>query len=219
MVIWSKCLLVFSFEMNIDSFSHKVSVEQSQWLFSPVSGVIFVCPYWSCRSKSVQTLHLSDGKQSPIWPMIVNFDSYWNIWCVWSICTSKIFIYTVYCSINEFFLGNFLRYVTKGKSQVHAIGYDVCVTVLQAKHCKYLVSHILFWFKSLRHVREFIRNQFACIKIWNRGSVIMKVITHLNFEVNLQLLINMSKLKMKHKFISHLPDLRIKGTLSLQNSI
>lgn len=210
--------------MNIDSFSHKVSIVQSQWLFSPVSGVIFVCPYWSCRSKSVQTLHLSDGKQSPIWPMIVNFDSYWNIWCVWSICTSftsKIFIYSVYCSINEFFLGNFLRYVTKGKSQVHAIGFDVCVTVLQAKHCKYLVSHILFWFKSLRHVREFIRNQFACtcIKIWNRGSIIIKVITHLNFEVNLQLLINMSKLKMKHKFISHLPDLRIKGTLSLQNSI
>lgn len=44
MVVWSKCLLVYSFEMNIDSFSHKVSVVRSQWLFSPVSGVIFVHP-------------------------------------------------------------------------------------------------------------------------------------------------------------------------------
>lgn len=150
-----------------------------QWLLFPVSGVIFVRPYWS--SRSVQTLHLSDGKQSHIWPMIVNFDSYWNIWCFWSICmsfTSKIFINSVHCSINEFFLGNYLRYVTKGKNQVHAIVFDVCVTVLQAKPCKYLVLHILFWINLCKGIHK-KTICFINIKIWNRGSIIMKVITHI----------------------------------------
>lgn len=135
---WKKILWDWGCEnLNIDSFlSQRCQCYKTmQWPFAPVttvSGVIFVRPYWS--SRSVQTLHLSDGRQSQVWPMIVNFDSYCkNIWCLWSICmsfTSKIFIYSGSCSINEFFLRNFLRYVTKGKSQVHALVFDVrhCVT-------------------------------------------------------------------------------------------
>lgn len=75
---WKKILWDWGSEnRNIDSFlSQRCQCYKTmQWPFAPViSYVIFVRPY--CNSRSVQTLHLSDGKQSQVWPMIVNFDSY-----------------------------------------------------------------------------------------------------------------------------------------------
>lgn len=73
--------------------------------------------------------------------------------------TSKIFIYSVSCSINGFFLRNFLRYVTKGKSQVYAIVFDVRhLCHRQSPVNIWFNLHILCWIKPLRHVKE---NNFA----------------------------------------------------------